>query len=60
MISRYLQTRSEALLNDDYFESDLAWLDINLDCDLDVTIGPYETYEDRLFGYKGNEKKRFR
>jgi hypothetical protein len=49
-LTHFLQTRAAAFLNDDYFESDVAWMD--LDAPLDITIGPYETYNDELFGYK--------
>jgi hypothetical protein len=49
-LQRFLKTRAEAFLSDDYYESDLAWMD--LDAPLDITIGPYETYTDELFGYK--------
>jgi hypothetical protein len=50
-LKRYLETRALALLNDDYQPSDLAWLDMKNNT-LDVVIGPIETYEDALFGYK--------
>jgi hypothetical protein len=50
-LRRYLDLRSAALLSDSYFESDLAWLDMK-DNGIDVVIGPIETYEDHLFGYK--------
>jgi hypothetical protein len=43
--------RSEALLTDEYQPSDLAWMDMKTNT-LDVVIGPIETYEDQLFGYK--------
>jgi hypothetical protein len=46
----FLEKRAAAFLSDDYYESDAAWMD--LDSRLEITIGPYETYEDRLFGYK--------
>jgi hypothetical protein len=46
----FLNKRAAAFLSNDYFESDVAWMD--LDSPIDVTIGPYETYEDELFGYK--------
>lgn len=46
----YLQKRALAFSTDDYFESDLAWMD--LDGPLEVVIGPYEVYEDNLFNYK--------
>jgi hypothetical protein len=49
-LRRFLETRATAFLNDDYFESDVAWMDV--DAPLDITIGPYETYNDELFGYK--------
>lgn len=50
-VSRYLETRAEAFLSNDYFESDVAWMRI-ADNLIDPTIGPYEVYEDALFGYK--------
>jgi Peptidase family M49 len=46
----FLTKRAAAFLSDDYYESDVAWMD--LDSPIDVTIGPYETYSDGLFGYK--------
>jgi len=49
-LKRFLTLRADAFLSNDYYESDLAWMD--LDAPLDVTIGPYETYNDELFGYK--------
>lgn len=48
---KYLNERAEALLNDDYDQSDRTWLDMR-DNDIDIVIGPIENYEDRLFGYK--------
>jgi hypothetical protein len=48
---RYLTLRARALITDDYFPSDLAWMDMK-DNDLDIIIGPIETYEDKLFGYR--------
>lgn len=50
-LKRYLELRAQALLTDEYRESDLAWLDMK-DNTLEVVIGPIETYEDQLFGYK--------
>ena len=50
-LKRYLEMRSEALLSNDYRPSDLAWMDMK-DNTLDVVIGPIETYEDQLLGYK--------
>src|SRR5579859_8125197 len=49
-LKKFLTTRAEAYLTNNYFESDMAWMD--LDAPVDVTIGPYETYNDELFGYK--------
>src|SRR5882672_8431645 len=49
-LKRFLTARADAFLSNDYFESDMAWMD--LDAPLDITIGPYETYNDELFGYK--------
>ncbi len=46
----YLIKRAAAFASDDYYESDMAWMDI--DSPVEVTIGPYEVYEDGLFGYK--------
>src|SRR5436309_1400511 len=46
----FLNKRTAAFASNDYYESDVAWMD--LDSPIDVTIGPYETYEDELFGYK--------
>ncbi|MFN2564059.1 MAG: Zn-dependent hydrolase [Gemmatimonadaceae bacterium] len=50
-LRRYLELRASALLTDDYQPSDLAWMDMK-DNTIDVIIGPIETYEDQLFGYK--------
>jgi hypothetical protein len=49
-LKRFLNLRADAFLSNDYYESDVAWMD--LDAPLDITIGPYETYNDELFGYK--------
>lgn len=50
-LRRYLELRAQALLDDNYQPSDLAWLDMK-DNTIEVVIGPIETYEDALFGYK--------
>jgi len=50
-LKRYLELRADALLTDDYRASDMAWMDMK-DNTLDIVIGPIETYEDQLFGYK--------
>jgi hypothetical protein len=49
-LERYLETRADAFLSNDYYESDIAWME--LDSAIEPTIGPYETYEDGWFGYK--------
>jgi hypothetical protein len=49
-LKKFLTTRAAAFASNDYYESDVAWMD--LDAPIDVTIGPYETYNDELFGYK--------
>ncbi|XP_038717609.1 nudix hydrolase 3 isoform X2 [Tripterygium wilfordii] len=49
-LKRLLHSKAKSFLSNDYYESDIAWME--LDSKLDVTIGPYETYEDSLFGYK--------
>ena len=51
-LKRFLETRANAFLDDDYYASDIAWMD--LDAPIDITIGPYETYNDELFGYKAS------
>ncbi|GAB3820623.1 dipeptidyl-peptidase 3 family protein [Pontibacter rugosus] len=50
-LKKYLNLRAEALLTDNYQPSDLAWMDMKNN-KLDIVIGPIETYEDKLFGYK--------
>ncbi len=49
-LKAFLKSRAAAFGTDDYFESDMLWMD--LDSIVEITIGPYETYEDGLFGYK--------
>jgi hypothetical protein len=46
----FLRLRAQAFRSNDYYASDVAWM--KLDAPIDVTIGPYETYNDELFGYK--------
>lgn len=50
-LRNYLELRAEALLHDDYQASDMAWMDMKTN-GVDCVIGPIETYEDKLFGYK--------
>jgi hypothetical protein len=49
-LKEFLTLRAKAFLSNDYYASDVAWM--KLDAPLDVTIGPYETYNDDIFGYK--------
>lgn len=50
-LRKYLELRATALLTDNYQPSDLAWMDMKNNT-VDVVIGPIETYEDELYGYK--------
>ena len=50
-LKNYLTLRAQALLTDDYQPSDFAWMDMKNNT-LDIVVGPIETYEDALFGYK--------
>ena len=50
---RYLGMRADALLSDDFRPSDFAWMDMK-DNPIDIVIGPIETYEDALYGYKAS------
>lgn len=50
-LKTYLELRAQALLDDNYQPSDLAWMDMKTNT-LDVVIGPIETYEDQMFGNK--------
>lgn len=47
----YLNLRADAILNDDYLASDMAWMDMK-DNSIDLVVGPIENYEDALFGFK--------
>jgi len=49
-LKNFLEKRAAAFLSNDYYDSDVAWMD--LDSPIDLTMGPYETYEDEVFGYK--------
>jgi len=51
-LKAFLLSRADAFGTDDYYESDMLWMD--LDSTVEITIGPYETYEDGLFGYKAS------
>jgi hypothetical protein len=49
-LKRFLDARAQALLSNDYYASDVAWME--LDATLEPTIGPYEVYEDEWFNSK--------
>ena len=49
-LKNFLELRAAAFASDDYYASDKAWMD--LDSPVEITIGPYETYEDELLGLK--------
>ncbi|MFH1212650.1 MAG: peptidase [Candidatus Neomarinimicrobiota bacterium] len=51
-LKKYLNQRVADLRTDDYFQSDMDWMD--LAGDLEIVIGPYEVYEDNLFNYKAS------
>jgi len=48
---KYLTLRAEALETDDYYKSDVAWMEMKNN-DIDFIVGPIENYEDALYGYK--------
>lgn len=52
-LKKYLQLRADALLTDEYYESDMAWMDMKTNT-VDFVVGPIETYEDQLYGYKAS------
>jgi hypothetical protein len=51
--ANYLKLRAAALISDEFQISDMFWMDVR-DNDIDVVIGPIETYEDALFGYRAS------
>jgi hypothetical protein len=53
--AQYLRLRADALMTDDYQASDFAWMSMKNN-PIDVVIGPIETYEDALFGYKAGHE----
>ena len=52
-LKKYLELRADAFITNDYYASDMAWMDIK-DSKIEVVIGPYEVYEDKLFNYKAS------
>ncbi|MDG2039757.1 MAG: hypothetical protein P8J30_04685 [Ilumatobacter sp.] len=49
-LRRYLESRAHSFASNDYYDSDVAWME--LDASIEPTIGPYEVYEDEWFNYK--------
>ena len=49
-LKNFLEKRAVSLLSNDYYDSDVAWME--LDASIEPTIGPYEVYEDEWFNYK--------
>jgi hypothetical protein len=54
-LKKYFELRSKAFLNDDYLESDMAWMEMKNNV-IDFVVGPIETYEDQLYGYKASHE----
>ncbi|MDP4176301.1 MAG: peptidase [Bacteroidota bacterium] len=52
-LKKYLELRAKAFITNDYYESDMAWMDLK-DNKIEFIIGPYEVYEDELFNYKAS------
>ncbi len=52
-LARFLRSRADAFMTNDYYRSDMDWMDVSGNV-VDVTIGPYEVYEDNLFNYKAS------
>lgn len=52
-LKKYLELRAKAFETNDYYESDMAWMDLK-DNKIEFIIGPYEVYEDELFNYKAS------
>jgi hypothetical protein len=50
-LKNYLEKRAQALLTDEYYESDMAWMDMKNNT-IEFIVGPIENYEDQLYGYK--------
>ena len=49
-LKSFLQKRADAFISNDYYDSDMAWMDMN--ASIEPTIGPYEVYEDSWFNFK--------
>jgi len=51
-LKTFLKSRGQAFLSNDYYQSDKDWMDLN--SKIEITIGPYEIYEDKLMGLKAS------
>jgi hypothetical protein len=52
-LKKYLNSRADAFLSNDYYQSDMDWMDLK-DHAIEIVIGPYEVYEDGMFNYKAS------
>jgi hypothetical protein len=52
-LKKYLLSRADAFLSNDYYQSDMDWMDLKYN-NIEVVIGPYEVYEDEMFNYKAS------
>jgi len=52
-LKTYLVSRADAFLSNDYYQSDMDWMDVKNN-KIEIVIGPYEVYEDNLFNYKAS------
>ena len=52
-LKKYLLSRADAFLSNDYYQSDMDWMDLK-DHNIEVVIGPFEVYEDEMFNYKAS------
>ncbi len=53
-LAKFLKSRADAFLSNEYLASELDWLAVSSDAPLDVTVGPYETYADALLAQKAS------
>ena len=51
-LQKFLTLRADAFHSNDYVDSDIAWYNMSSSSPLEVTAGPYEVYDDELYGYK--------
>ncbi len=54
-LENYLEKRAQALLTDEYYESDVAWMEMKNNT-IEFIVGPIENYEDQLYGYKASHE----